>query len=82
MIDTFIVELFIIFCARNMGETLEEAIIVMTVHHLSDPHHIILTPMGVLKMAEKGKLSTFWWLFTWLDQGRVVHREPCHQICI
>ena len=71
MIAAFIPKLFTVFCARNMRETPEIAIVVMMAHHLPDSYHIILALMGILEMAEKGKLNTFFWLFTWLDQRRM-----------
>jgi len=46
MIGAFIPELFIIFYARNMRETLEKTIVVMTAPHLSDSRHIIFDSNG------------------------------------
>ena len=41
-----------------MGDTPEDDLVVMAVHHLLDSRNIVLDPVGVFEAAEERKLGT------------------------
>ena len=77
-----IVELFTISNTWNGRKTSEETLCIIVTHQLLYPGYISPLLLWFLKPVKMRKIYIFWWLFSWLNDGRTIQCEPHHQICI